>query len=61
MLAFENGTITEEMFGERVRDLSTKAAALRSRRDDLRAALDAGGRSPLADCGGDRRSPRQPA
>src|SRR5207302_2075654 len=37
MHAFENGTVTEEMFGERVRELGRKARALRARRAELQA------------------------
>lgn len=33
MHAFENGTLTEDMFAERVRELGRKAQALRGRRD----------------------------
>ncbi len=37
MHAFENGTVTEEMFGDRVRELGRKAQTLRARRADLAA------------------------
>ncbi|MDQ1446744.1 MAG: hypothetical protein QOI20_3208 [Acidimicrobiaceae bacterium] len=41
MIAFESGTVTQERFGERVRELGQKAASLRARRDDLVAQLAA--------------------
>ncbi len=43
MHAFESGTVTEDMFGERVRELGRKAQALRRRRAELlgEAAADA--------------------
>jgi site-specific DNA recombinase len=51
MLAFENGTVTEEMFGQRVRELGNKAATLRARRAELTDALDAAGsaEAPVTD------------
>lgn len=41
MVAFESGAVTQEMFGDRVRELGQKAASLRARRDDLLAQLAA--------------------
>jgi site-specific DNA recombinase len=42
MSAFENGAVTEDMFGERVRHLGEQAAALRDREARLVAAASAG-------------------
>ena len=42
MGAFENGAVTEDMFGERVRHLGEQAAALRAREARLLAAAAAG-------------------
>ncbi len=38
MLAFENGAVTEDMFGERVRELGHKAKALRVKQAELETA-----------------------
>jgi len=38
MHAFENGALTEDLFGERVRELGAKTAALRARTAELGAA-----------------------
>ncbi len=40
MLAFENGTVTEEMFGDRVHELGATARTLRAHRAELHAAVD---------------------
>ncbi len=40
MHAFEAGTITEDMFGTRVRDLGNKARALQARHEELSEAVE---------------------
>ncbi|MBA3652628.1 MAG: recombinase zinc beta ribbon domain-containing protein [Actinobacteria bacterium] len=40
MLAFENGTVTEDMFGDRVHELGATARTLRAHRAELHAAVD---------------------
>jgi site-specific DNA recombinase len=42
MGAFENGTITEDMFGERVRELGVRAKSLRAKRAEAAMAVAAG-------------------
>jgi hypothetical protein len=39
VLAFENGTVTEDMLGDRVRKLGTQAKTLRARQAELCAAM----------------------
>jgi len=41
MLAFENGSVAEQMFGDRVRELGRKTQALRARRAELAADVAA--------------------
>jgi site-specific DNA recombinase len=49
MHAFESGSITEDMFGTRVRDLGNKVRTLRSRHAELSEAAEEADRNPPTD------------
>ncbi len=48
ILAFEAGTISDDMFGPRVRDLGERARTLKTRRDELEEAADLAAMDPPA-------------